>query len=109
MPRIISFAKTLTAFHLNAKTVTRRNWKEKYATSIRAGDIMDAWDKLPRAHGKFIGQIRILVAPYRQKNSEMTDEHFIREGGFIHWKSKAELIEMLGPNESYWVVEFERI
>ena len=107
---IISFAWTTGAFLSGTKTVTRRSWNVKYAEKFHAGDIVDAYDKSPRSGGKKIGWIRLTKTPYRQRLSDMPDDHFEREGGTMYWKNKQEFIEMMGgETKELWVVEFEKI
>lgn len=109
---IISFAMTVAAFLAGKKTVTRRFWKDKYAAKFHTGDIVDVYDKSPRNGGKKIGCIRLLKDPYKQKLSDMPDEHFEREGGTMYWKDKAEYISMMqlaGNGKTPWVVEFEKL
>ncbi len=107
---LISFAWTSKAFLAGIKTVTRRFWSPSYASKFHAGDIVDAYDKLPRNGGQRIGKIRLIKDPYVQKLSDMPDDHFEREGGTIYWKDKQEFIRnMGGESAKFYVVEFEII
>ena len=62
--KIISFAWTTPALIAREKTVTRREWSEPYARSFKPGELVQAWDKLPRAGGKRVGTIRIESVTY---------------------------------------------
>lgn len=110
--RIISFAWTTEAFLAGTKTVTRRMWKE---CNVKPDDLMQAWDKSPRAGGKRIGTIKILridrepLHDFEQHGSA----ELKREGGY--WKTPGEYItqflkgnpDMLAT-DSVWRIEFER-
>jgi len=105
---IISFAWTTPSILDRTKTVTRRFWNDDYARKYHTGDIADAYDRLPRAGGKKIGTVRITRDPYKQKLADMSDGHFLREGGLRYWPDKAAFIEAMGgPDVEPWVVEFE--
>lgn len=57
--KIISFAWTTPQLLRGEKTVTRRDWSDKYARQFRAGDLVQAYDKSPRAGGKRVATIEI--------------------------------------------------
>lgn len=106
----ISFAWTIDALVRGEKTVTRRIWKDEYASRFHLGMLIDAYDKLPHAGGKKIGTIRITREPYKQFLRDMPDEHFDREGIKTRWANKSEFIYgMGGPDAEFWVIEFELI
>jgi len=110
MPRIISFAWTTDAFLDGTKTVTRRDWNDVYAMSFHKDEILDAYNKSPRAGGCKIGVIRLTIDPYKQKLKFMPDSHFEREGGTRYWSDKAEfIVAMGGPEKALWVIEFVKI
>jgi len=110
---LISFAWTTEALVEGRKTCTRRQWSERYfqqwVKAWREGRVVhDAWDRLPRAHGKKVGQIRLTCEPYRQKLLDMPVEDLEAEGGY--WKSKDEFVELFGdPEEAVVVVRFELV
>jgi hypothetical protein len=56
---IISFARTTAAVEAREKSVTRREWTDRHAAMFKVGDLVQAWDKSPRAGGKRIGTIKI--------------------------------------------------
>lgn len=104
---IISFAWTIQALLDEKKTVTRRDWDDKYARRLHKGDIVDAYDKNPRAGGKHIADIKITKEPYRQCLHDVTDEDVIKEGGL--WGSGKKYQEMMGDDRQVWVIEFKLI
>jgi hypothetical protein len=124
--RIISFAWTAAAFEPGVKSVTRRRWNDHYARSFQAGDLLQAWDKVPFAGGKRIGTIRLTKAPYKQAWRDVPDEHYWFEG-FAHlnglpegkwgWVRAAAQVPLTwGEFERWrnrdgecWVVEFEKL
>ena len=57
--KIISFGWTSDALVAGAKTVTRRDWKDRFVNQWSKGDQAQAWDKSPRAGGKRIGTIEL--------------------------------------------------
>jgi uncharacterized protein YqfB (UPF0267 family) len=57
--KIISFAWTTPQLLAGKKTVTRRDWSDKYARQFRAGDLVQVYDKSPRAGGKRVAVIEI--------------------------------------------------
>jgi hypothetical protein len=58
---IISFARTTAALLADPpqKSVTRREWTDRHAAMFKVGDLVQAWDKSPRAGGKRFGTIKI--------------------------------------------------
>lgn len=112
---IISFAWTTPALLAGAKTVTRRDWSPAHAAKFRAGDVVDAFDKLPRAHGKKIATIRITRDPYLQWTDAIPLHDYVREG-FI-WLDDHGQRETVARIVEYWhirprpvyVIEFELV
>ncbi len=112
--KIISFAWTTQALLEGKKTVTRRDWNDKYAESFHKGDIVQAYDRNPRSGGNKIAEIRIIKEPYKQWLHEMTDEDEVKEGGL--WGSAEEYRKSfvsksfsIGKDKKVWVIEFEVI
>lgn len=111
---IISFAWTTRALLAGEKTVTRRRWTPSHARKFRAGQLVDAWDKLPRVRGsKKVATIRLTRDPFLERTSKMTVASYHREGlpwlhehgvdipealWFEHWRN---------ADEEVYVVEFE--
>ncbi len=82
--KIISFAWTTPALLAREKTVTRRDWKERFARGFKAGDLVAAWDKLPRNHGRKVATIRLTCKPYKQVVAMAPDSDYEAEGfGFF--------------------------
>lgn len=78
---LISFAWTAAALLSGNKSVTRREWSAVHAEHYRRGELVDAWDRLPRVKGaKRIGSIRVSRPPYRQMSHLTVPEDFHREG-----------------------------
>lgn len=74
---IISFAWTTAALLSGQKSVTRRDWQQKYAAQFRPGDLVDAWDRLPRAHGKKVATIRITAVRHEAGTCDGADGHLL--------------------------------
>ncbi len=119
---LISFNWTLEAFLAGAKICTRRSWNDDYAAKFigvyKRGDPVDAWDKLPRAHGKPIGKILLTEMPIKQRTGLMTEQDFIDEGLF--WmQCQCIMIQGKQPqyffrdwklsNEDVWVIRFKKV
>lgn len=77
---IISFAWTTDALLAGRKTCTRRDWNPAYAAKFTAGKVADAYDHLPRAHGKKIGDVQIKRVPYPERLCDIPDEDYEGEG-----------------------------
>lgn len=117
MVRRISFAYTLEAFLADVKDETRRYWKDSYAKSFMATEILIAMDRHQYAHGKKIGEIIIKELPYQQRTGQMTELDYGREG--LLWMEKNDLKikgkhprdffeEWKQKNDLVWVVEFSK-
>jgi len=102
---IISFAWTTDALLAGKKTVTRRDWDDRYAVRFKAGSICAAYDKSPRFGGKKVAEVKLTRAPYKQWLHEVTDADEEREGGL--WGSGQAYREMMGEDREVWVIEFE--
>lgn len=126
--KIISFAYTTPALTAGAKTVTRRDWRPEYAARFRAGELVAAYDRSPRARGRQVATIRLTQRPCYQPMVEMPDSDYEAEGfawllahpahlpktigglpttlheftreGFEHWRTYG---------EAMWVVRFELV
>jgi uncharacterized protein YqfB (UPF0267 family) len=79
--KIISFTWTTKALLEGKKTVTRRDWNEKYAKSFYKGDVVQAYNKAPRLGGKRVAYIKLTSEPYLQWLHDVTDEDEKKEGG----------------------------
>ena len=81
----ISFALTKDEFLSGIKRQTRRDWKlshyKNWQKWYNEGKIIhDAWDKVPFAKGKKIGQFKLTRQPYLQPICEMTAIDLYEEG-----------------------------
>jgi len=110
--KIISFAWTVDALVQGKKTQTRRLWQDKYAKQFKKGDLVQAYDKNPRAGGKLIAIIRLTKKPFKQFPCHMTEAEFIAEGGTMYWKDLREFVQLMQDRScgaSVWVIEFELV
>jgi hypothetical protein len=110
--KIISFAWTTQALLEGKKTVTRRDWNDRYAKTYHKDDIVQAYSKNPRCGGKKIAEIRLTADPYKQWLHEMTDEDEIKEGHLWgnaeeYRKSFVSKSFSIGKDKKVWVIEFE--
>jgi hypothetical protein len=82
--KIISFAWTTPALVALEKTVTRRDWKDRFARQFKADELVAAYDKLARNHGRKVATIRLTCAPYEELVSTAPDSDYEAEGfGFF--------------------------
>ena len=61
--KIISFAETTVALLAGRKTCTRRQWTRRHALQFRQDEIVQAWDKSPRAGGRRVALLQLLSSP----------------------------------------------
>ncbi|MGB2962839.1 MAG: hypothetical protein WBB69_02530 [Anaerolineales bacterium] len=111
---ILSFSLTKDEFLSGKKTVTRRDWADTYHEMWeRMWDtnrlIHDAYDNVPRAGGKKIGQIRLIHKPYKERLSDMPLEDLYAEGGMC--SSREEFYNLIGksPEDFVSVIRFIRV
>ncbi|ODU25009.1 MAG: hypothetical protein ABS95_01130 [Verrucomicrobia bacterium SCN 57-15] len=83
---ILSFGLAKAPALAKTKTVTRRDWSDKYASQFRPGTIHSAWTAAPYARGKFIGKIEIISIQREalvnlSKSREYAREELRKEGG----------------------------
>ena len=93
--KIISFGWTAPAIVARAKTVTRREWDDRYAFRFRHGEIVQAFDRSPRYGGKRIALIRLTEIPYKENLANMPDGDYAAEG-FEYLHKHPELISPSG-------------
>ena len=84
--KIISFAWTTPALLAGAKTVTRREWSDGYARTFHRGDLVAAYDRNPRAHGKQVATIELTFDPYQEQLWQAPAEEYDHEG--LAWMAK---------------------
>lgn len=112
---IISFAWTTPALLAGAKTMTRRDWTGDYARRFRAGMLVDAYDRSPRARGRKVATIRLTRAPRREWSTDLTEADYDREGftwlrAHGDWETVDRVMRAWGEQRRLlWVVEFELV
>jgi hypothetical protein len=84
--KIISFAHTVPALLAGAKTCTRREWSDDYGSRFRAGELVSAFDRSPRIHGRRIGVVRLTEQPRREPLAMMPDTDYQAEG--FEWMTR---------------------
>jgi len=104
--KAISFAWTTPALLAGRKTVTRREWDDRYAAQFRAGDLVAAYDRQPRYGGKAVAHIRLTETPYRESTALLPDEDWVGEG-FAYLESIGRKVNGLTPRELWeaWRLE----
>jgi len=80
MPRDISFAWTTPALLAGAKTVTRREWMDRYALGFHSQAEAIATDRQRRFKGKPIAIIRITQDLYQEWSNDAPPEDYAAEG-----------------------------
>lgn len=86
--KIISFAWTTPALLAGRKTCTRRDWNADYARRFKSGELVQAYDKNPRAGGKKVGIIRLVGEPYY--SDIMPEDDYDAEG--LAWMEEQDLM-----------------
>ena len=62
--QLLMSGRNVRAIFAGAKTVTRRIWTDRHAAHFREGQLVDAWDQLPRVRGSHkVAEIRLTQAP----------------------------------------------
>lgn len=80
---IIVFGWTWPALVAGHKTVTRRGWKPEHAAKFQSGQVIDVYDRSPRAKGGKIGEIALTEKPYLENTGSMPDSDYQQEG--LEW------------------------
>lgn len=111
---ILTFSYTAEEFKDGKKTVTRRTWADKHFRMWQnlwdANKLEhDAWDKIPIAGGKQIGQFRLTKRPYEEYLKDMPQEDLAAEGGMC--ESLEEYFNFIGqsPDTIVKVIRFEKL
>ncbi len=112
----ISFSWTAPAFLAGVKTVTRREWNDRYAKTFKKGEIVAAYDKQRRFGGRKIGLIKLIQVPYKENITDMPSEDWVEEG-FAMMAAEKKLIDgrtpwdfykrWIGAGKDFWVVRFK--
>ncbi len=104
--KIIVFAwGTMPKVLDGTKTLTHRDWDDKYAERFQQGEVAQAYDKNPRNGGQKRCLIMLTKKPYKHWLHEVNDEDEKREGGL--WGSGKAYQEAMGEDRELWAVEFE--
>ncbi|ODU24144.1 MAG: hypothetical protein ABS95_02220 [Verrucomicrobia bacterium SCN 57-15] len=82
----ISFGLAKAPAIAKEKTVTRRDWSDKYAARFAPGTVHRAWNVAPFAGGKVIGQIEIVSIKREPlkcliENPDYAEDELYKEGG----------------------------
>jgi len=114
--KIISFAWTAEALLAGRKTVTRRDWTDRYATRFKAGDVIAAYDNSPRHGGRQIATLRLTADPVKESTRLAPEEDYEAEG-FAYLAEKGLLVDNMSPVTLWriwhqwpwtmWVIRFE--
>ena len=114
--RIISFAWTTLALLAGRKTVTRREWSLDYAALFARGDLVQAYDRNPRWHGRPVATIRLTRDPYPESTLYAPEEDYEAEG-FAYLEEISAKVDGLTPRALWrawhlypqvlWVIRFE--
>jgi len=112
----ISFAWTTAALVNGHKTVTRREWSDRYAERFKQGDLLHAYDRRPAWGGKAVALIRLTQTPYKQSSSHLSPLDWDAEG-FAWLQSMGKKVGKETPREvwqrwqdepqDFWVIRFE--
>ena len=78
--KIISFAWTTPALLAGVKTVTRRQWDPRDASTFHAGDLVAAYDRQPRYRGRQVAVIRLTEDVYPEPSDLAPDGDWEAEG-----------------------------
>lgn len=110
---IVSFALTTEEFNSGKKTVTRRKWKAKHLENWQRwydeGKLRhDAYDKVPHAGGKKIGEFRLTARPYLERLMDMPESDLEAEGGMVDTKQEFYQLIGLPPATFVAVLRFEK-
>jgi len=92
----VSFAWTTPALLAYRKSVTRRDWKPRFARQFHVGDLVSAYNKLARNHGRHVATIRVLQEPYLERMGDIPDSDYEAEG-FRFFEEHPELLPASAP------------
>lgn len=119
MSKIISFAWTTPAIVAKRKTVTRREWNDKYAKRFKVGDICQPYDKNPMYGGKPIKDRMIRIVSVKKEDIKTMPNQDFEHEGFAYLEEQGLTIWGKPPRKAfeewreeggiYWVVRFEYV
>lgn len=106
--RIISFSYTTPALLAGRKSVTRREWSDKYAAGFHKGDLIQAYNRSPRNGGERVAYIELTQDPYRELTWDMPDEDYDREGfKYFAENPDVEVPVTFAPEDGDWLEHFK--
>ena len=116
--KYISFSWTTPALLAGRKTVTRRRWSPRYAGQFHKGDMVVAFDKLQRNHGKRVALLALTHDPVFENIANAPEEDFESEG--LRWMAETSyLLQGQSPWDFwcdwklgrgyFWVIRFRII
>lgn len=76
---LISFSWTVGPLLAGVKTLTWREWDDAFAAKFRPGQLVDAWDRGPRQHGKKVATIKI-ISVAKMSLADLSDDDYEAEG-----------------------------
>ncbi len=111
---ILSFALTTEEFLSGEKTVTRRFCKPRrilswYNAWKQGRHVHAAWDKVPFAGGKQIGEFRLTCQPYLERLGDMPLEDLVAEGGMVDTIEAFCQLVGKSPDDECLVIRFEKV
>ena len=117
--KVMSFAWTTPALLAGEKTVTRREWSEKFAARFHEGDLIQAWNRQPRFRGaEKLAIIRLTRTPYLERLCDIPAEDWFSEG-FEYLQGIGATVNQFTPRDfwehwktqtdSLYVVRFELV
>jgi hypothetical protein len=111
---ILSFALTAEEFTSGRKSVTRRDWSDRHLSMWQGlwdtGRLLhQAWDNIPIAGGKPIGELVLTARPYREKLGDMPRADLIAEGGMCSTLQDFCQLIRKSPDDVVAVIRFERV
>ncbi len=97
----MAFTRTCRQLLAGTKTVTRRNWKPRYAKIFREGQRVKAWTASPHRKGKPVAIIQV-DRVYQERLADMPASELGPEGG--RWSTVEEFIGHNFDGDSQLVV-----
>src|SRR3990172_739702 len=116
--KAIAFAWTTPALLAGRKTVTRREWDDRYAAQFHCGDLVAAWDRQPRYGRHRVAVLKLTTQPIKESTASAPPEDYEREG-FLWMETHGLLLAGVSPEEVWrswhedpqdrWTIRFELV
>lgn len=101
---LISFAWTTPPLIAGRKTMTWRDWDDRYARQFKPGQLVDAYNRSPRNHGEKIATIR-LTSVEKIPISQLSDADYEAEGlAYLHEHPEQCPKTLFGEKFQAWMV-----